>query len=1657
LSSVGKVRRLHIPALSVAVLTVLLLICFASTSLADTTATSTGNTEIGALPGEETVPSVTNPDLAEELPHEKLERPEVIALLKGVFEPVLQAAAGPFDNLEVERFISQNAAIVDGSTALADEAGAVVGGGPPPNDGSTRLIESTFPIKQDGEEVDLSLIPGLETLSPVNPLVDVRIPQELGDGIELPEGDIRVLLPGVAGERTPSIVENTAIYPNIARNSDVVVAPTPTGFETLTQLRSEDAPRSQTFKIEAAADAELKAEKGGAILSRGETVLLRIPQPTAIDAEGHSVEVDLKVGGDSLMVTALPDSDTQWPVLVDPLFEYYQWMGNHYLACDEFELTVSPLRPFQTSCGDRWGSYVDRGLGMGAFAGTFTPNWAKWDHSVPRLRSEATQGLKPTSFIASMALSNVHVVTSGGPSSPYALAGIWDGALQDWAGVAPSKAVWGYPGNAAPLSNGTITFTNGNSHEAKTGVVTSLAVNEPSATSTGFREMFVSGVTFEVGDVGLPEVQFASGSGWVDGQGASQVEVSATIRDTGLGAKRADFTVPGQGTITAQHGCAGSVAAPCPRTWVAKLLPSQFNPSALPQGENAISIWGQDVLGQKSVSAAKALVRVDRTAPELAVSGNLTDQSSAGTHLSEYTLNYSASDGDDAAAAALTPFGSPGTGSGQLERPQGVAVDSEGNVWITDRINNRVVAYDKTGSFLRQIGTPGTGDGQINEPRGIAVAPNGNIWVAEAGTNKRVQQFTPTGTFVSKVTNAGFVEPWGIAFGPKGEMWVTDQSGKALVFLAGVYLKTISGPLGVPYGVDVDRFGNAWIALQSTHKVAQVTPEGALLRTFGTYGTGPGQFQHPSDIAIAESGNILVTDDLNNRVQVFKSDGSFLRQFGSVGGGSGQFNQPRGIDVGPGNSAVIADSGNKRVARWSHADQDPQSGAAKVEIKVDGASVKNQAPGCATKNCAISGSWSLDVNDFSAGQHKVEVIATDGVGLSTTKTLQVETHGDLQAPTIALSGSMTQQATLGTTRPIYALGVKATDPGLPEERKSGVAATTIEVDGKVVDSVSPGCPAGGCSIVREWKLDSSSYAVGPHTVKVTATDAVGRSTTKTLEINIARDTTAPTFELENAFYTAPEGWLEQKTYNYNARALDPDGYGVTSMTLKIDGNVVKSVSGSCQGGGCSKSFGFAGIGVEIDMSKYDGGAHPAELTATDGAGNTRKRSWTINVTPKGQVPPMESTNTLEAMEETVPAKEWFLPVAPTSEFLEPQIIEAGANPHLKEEGNQIVSTGVTVDTTVDSKSGAVSIEGTEGELEVVPQDPTLESVIAANSAAVLSGTNVDTVIRPEYNGAYMFKSIRDAAASETYEWSVKLPSDQHLVQANPEQLEVKWSNGETAFLITAEPAHDATGKAVPTTLSVTGLSSFAINVSHRNGGYVYPVAAGQSYETGYATVTVYFPEESAEEEEALEPMTPEEEADLNADVVNGFSMPDPWNGPGAQRSRNKPITRKQAKRIMRVKRQGRTVPAPSASASGGPGSCCSEVFTYPETAGRVYSAFNDEIWDVEIQDGTFALGRKYVKFNPDNEPKCDDDVLWYWKLNLAISNQSEPDHLGPGIAYRGGGQHLTFRCLYTVFMGPVPVENVMEASNELQLRIYPNGYQNSVAKENNWKLVNKVW
>ena len=864
---------------------VLLLTVFSGLALAEgqgevssPTALPVGSTtqELAALTedGKEvSAQPVTDPDAAEALPHTDLSRDEAEELLTSVFPSVLDEQAGVYADLEVDAFRSDYVAVV-----------------PPPDPGmAPGLISSLLPLRTEGENgakevVDLDLEHVGADLQPANPLVDLSIPANLNEGINLPEVGVGIGLDSAATRSASIVTDGAAFYPNVAEESDFSVVAIPTGVETLTQLRSAAAPTSQTYTLDLPQGAQLEeTEDGGAIVRRNGNPLVVVRPPSALDADGDSVPVSLTVTGSTLSLNVSPAEDSAFPILVDPVFETYSWMNsntNTGIYTDWREYTSNASR-FKPSWIGVWSQTMHSGLSIKAEPGPVSPGEsANWNYFVPRFFTDMADPAvkeRPTSYIRNMTLSQLYFqIEEAAPvhAYPALIVGLWDENKGAYASAGTHYGTEGaYNGVSISLPN------PGEYTDVKNGGL-SLGTYD---TTNYPRLAFAGNAWVEITDKDSPAFgEISSVPEWLSTNAGTPINYKVTDPGLGIHNLRLEYTRATGVTSSPVTGigCTGNASNPCPRTVskATKALP--YYPDLMAQGENWVKVIAQDATSHFS-EPALTRIKVDRESPEMRVGDTLTEQAKVGTNLPEYGLYVFAGDGDELSPAAVTPTGSAGTGSGQLERPQGVAVDDAGNRWLTDRVNGKVVEYDSEGKLVREINSKGSANGQINEPRGVAVAANGNIWVAEAGTNKRIQQFTPTGSYVSKITNAAFIEPWAVAIAPDGTLWITDQGSKKIYRYKqdGTLIWTLNPPWGstnnwgIPYGVDVDEFGNAWVAMQETNKVFAITPEGNTLLTFGGTGTEAGKFTNPVDIAIAPSGNILVSDEGNSRIQEFRPGG----------------------------------------------------------------------------------------------------------------------------------------------------------------------------------------------------------------------------------------------------------------------------------------------------------------------------------------------------------------------------------------------------------------------------------------------------------------------------------------------------------------------------------------------------------------------------------------------------------------------------------------------------------------------------------------------------------------------------------------------------------------------------------------------------------------
>ncbi|NJN67890.1 MAG: 6-bladed beta-propeller [Chloroflexaceae bacterium] len=172
-----------------------------------------------------------------------------------------------------------------------------------------------------------------------------------------------------------------------------------------------------------------------------------------------------------------------------------------------------------------------------------------------------------------------------------------------------------------------------------------------------------------------------------------------------------------------------------------------------------------------------------------------------------------------------------------------------------DSENQRIQVFYSHGDLLHQWGTLGNLPGQFYDPDGIAVDSENSVYVVDT-SNHRVQKFTRQGTWLASLGSKGYGD--GQFFYPV-DIAIARGRGE--------------GGKDALYVTDCDN-----------HRVQVWSSDGTYERSWGSRGSGAGQFQGPAGIALDRSGYIYVADRHNHRVQKFDADGNFILAWGSKGG-----------------------------------------------------------------------------------------------------------------------------------------------------------------------------------------------------------------------------------------------------------------------------------------------------------------------------------------------------------------------------------------------------------------------------------------------------------------------------------------------------------------------------------------------------------------------------------------------------------------------------------------------------------------------------------------------------------------------------------------------------------------------------------------------------
>ncbi len=267
-------------------------------------------------------------------------------------------------------------------------------------------------------------------------------------------------------------------------------------------------------------------------------------------------------------------------------------------------------------------------------------------------------------------------------------------------------------------------------------------------------------------------------------------------------------------------------------------------------------------------------------------------------------------------------FGSYGSGDGELDAPSGVAIDPINDYYyVVDRENDRVEIFNASGTDEGSFGSEGSGDGEFDLPYAIASDSAGDMWVADLGNN-RLEEFSGSGSYITQFAACGssgsFNSPQGVAIDPTtGDVYVADTENDRVLecTTSGGLVRQIS--VGTPTGVAVTSTGELYIADDASDQILGYSATGTSPNeTYGGPGSGDGEVEGLSAIAVDSVGNIWVSDFGDQRIEEFSASGAYLTQFGSFGSGNGEFDSPAGMAVTPTGIVLAADLANNRIEEF---------------------------------------------------------------------------------------------------------------------------------------------------------------------------------------------------------------------------------------------------------------------------------------------------------------------------------------------------------------------------------------------------------------------------------------------------------------------------------------------------------------------------------------------------------------------------------------------------------------------------------------------------------------------------------------------------------------------------------------------------------------------
>ena len=239
-----------------------------------------------------------------------------------------------------------------------------------------------------------------------------------------------------------------------------------------------------------------------------------------------------------------------------------------------------------------------------------------------------------------------------------------------------------------------------------------------------------------------------------------------------------------------------------------------------------------------------------------------------------------------------------------LNTPWGIDVTDDGQMIVSEYGGHCITVLDREGKKMNSFGSYGSGRGQFKYSTGIAVTSNRTILVGDF-INHRIQELSMEGECIACIGERGkgplqFQYPSGIAINiTTGQVFVVDSGNNRIQVLNPdlTFSYTFGsngsgqGQFNNPYDATLDSKGFVYVADRNNHRIQKFTPEGRFVDMFGTNGSKLGLLNRASGITVDDNDLLYVKG--NHRVSIFTTNGEFIHCFGEMGSEEGQLRVPK--------------------------------------------------------------------------------------------------------------------------------------------------------------------------------------------------------------------------------------------------------------------------------------------------------------------------------------------------------------------------------------------------------------------------------------------------------------------------------------------------------------------------------------------------------------------------------------------------------------------------------------------------------------------------------------------------------------------------------------------------------------------------------------------